>query len=78
MKTVGERIREWRRSKGYTQAQCAMAVGVSQPTWFSYEQLGILPSDGHMHSLVKLTKGEVDMQSILREKAEKKKKGQRA
>lgn len=55
-------LRKWRGSLGLTQAECARAVGVRQPTWCDWEA-GTVPRVALALRLEELTGGQVPVEA---------------
>jgi transcriptional regulator with XRE-family HTH domain len=65
MTTAPERLREWRRSRNYTQAEAAKALGVSQPTLSDYERGTKQPRIAQAARIAERTGGEVPLDAWL-------------
>lgn len=68
-----ERIRERRKAKGWTQDEAARQVGVSQPTWSTWEIGTSQPSDdniGRLRDVLGLTAADVATPFLARDKVE--------
>jgi transcriptional regulator with XRE-family HTH domain len=58
-KSNGQRLREWRESRGLSQAQAADMIGAKQGTWAPWESGKKCPSVRRANQLVTLTDGAV-------------------
>jgi DNA-binding XRE family transcriptional regulator len=56
-------LREWRKTDGRTQGQCARLLGVRQPTWSAYESGKKTPRTKLALKLAKLTGGAVPIEA---------------
>lgn len=76
-KSNGDRLRDWRLAKGWSQAEAAEKIGAKQGTWAPWEHGRKLPSVEHARELEELTDGAVCMRDwvkVARPKAKKRRR----